>query len=221
MPATRVDWYDWRGGREAMLRSGPADGPQVVVAMPLLDEANRTRTIVVQILRLLGDRGIGGCLPDLPGMGESVTDLADVTFDDWLDAFEVAAGGAALTVAIRGGALIDVAARPQARYLLGPLSGHDQVRAWRRLEALAIEDIDVPTVAGNAVPPALFDALDQANWRDAAPSRVVRLGQERGEADHRVDAIAPWRRAEPTDDRMLAAALADDLARWVATCAGT
>ncbi len=64
-----------------MLRFGPQEGPVVIVALPLFEEANRTRAFAVTILRLLAERGIGGALPDLPGQGESLmpthaTDLA-------------------------------------------------------------------------------------------------------------------------------------------------
>jgi thioredoxin reductase len=41
-----IDRYDWAGGSEAMLRFGPATGPIVVLALPLFEEANRTRTSV-------------------------------------------------------------------------------------------------------------------------------------------------------------------------------
>jgi hypothetical protein len=64
-----------------MLRFGPDTGPVVVVALPLFEEANRTRAFAVSILRALAERGIGGALPDLPGQCESLmstheTDLA-------------------------------------------------------------------------------------------------------------------------------------------------
>ncbi|RYD50253.1 MAG: hypothetical protein EOP60_12200, partial [Sphingomonadales bacterium] len=59
-----IDHYDWAGGREAMLRFGPATGPVVIAALPLFEEANRTRTFVVTLLRALAERGIAGALPD-------------------------------------------------------------------------------------------------------------------------------------------------------------
>ena len=66
-----IDHYDWAGGREAMLRFGPAGGPVVVAALPLFEEANRTRSFVVTILRLLAARGIAGALP--VGIDESAS----------------------------------------------------------------------------------------------------------------------------------------------------
>ena len=41
-----------------MLRFGPRDGPVVIAAPALFEEANRTRAFLVRILRLLGDCGI-------------------------------------------------------------------------------------------------------------------------------------------------------------------
>ena len=54
--APRIDSYAWSGGREAMLRWGPDGGPVVIAALPLLEEANRTRAFVVTILRALAKR---------------------------------------------------------------------------------------------------------------------------------------------------------------------
>ncbi len=45
--APRIDHYDWSGGREALLRFGPDTGPVVILALPLFEEANRTRTFAV------------------------------------------------------------------------------------------------------------------------------------------------------------------------------
>ncbi|HWU71836.1 MAG TPA: hypothetical protein VN137_00025, partial [Sphingomonas sp.] len=67
-----IDHYDWAGGREAMMRFGPATGPVVVAVLPLFEEANRTRTFVSGVLRRLAARDIAGALPDLPGQGESL-----------------------------------------------------------------------------------------------------------------------------------------------------
>ncbi len=39
-----------------MLRFGPADGLVVVAALPLFEEANRTRAFMVTILRALAER---------------------------------------------------------------------------------------------------------------------------------------------------------------------
>ena len=54
--------YDGPRGREAMIRTGPANGPVALFALPLFEEANRTRSFAVTILRALADRGINACV---------------------------------------------------------------------------------------------------------------------------------------------------------------
>src|SRR4051812_44244910 len=78
-----IDHYDWAGGREAMLRFGPDTGPVVIAAMPLFEEANRTRTFIVSILRMLAGHGIATALPDLPGAGESLTETEYASVRNW------------------------------------------------------------------------------------------------------------------------------------------
>jgi hypothetical protein len=56
--------------------------------------------------------------------------------------------------------------------------------------------------------------------RDAAPRpgrsvTVVRLEGDRGEADSHIAGAPLWRRAEPTGDPALSAALADSIAAWL------
>ena len=123
----RIDGYDWAGGREAMLRFGPDDGPVAVAILPLFEEANRTRAFVVAILRALAARGIGSVLPDLPGQGESVVLLETVSLAQMKAAFAAAVaaigrdGRACYAIGIRSGTLIDNIVLPRGREpSLGP-----------------------------------------------------------------------------------------------------
>ena len=123
----RTDGYEWEGGREAMLRFGPDTGPVVVAALPLFEEANKTRAFVVAILRALAMRGIGSVLPDLPGQGESVVRLETVSLTDMQTAFAAAVGmigrdaRRCYSIGIRSGALIDKLVLPRRREpSLGP-----------------------------------------------------------------------------------------------------
>ncbi|MBM7406866.1 MULTISPECIES: hypothetical protein [Sphingomonas] len=130
-----IDRYDWPGGTEAMLRFGPASGPVVVLALPPFEEANRTRTLMVSVLRQLADVGIGGVLPDLPGQDESLVATEDATLADWRAAF--AACVATLpqprfTASIRAGALVDGEADVQARWSLSPQTGAELLRELNR-----------------------------------------------------------------------------------------
>ena len=85
--APRIESYAWRGGREAMLRFGPDCGPVVTLALPLFEEANRTRAFAVDLLRVLAAQGIGGVLPELPGQGESEVPPERARLCNWRAAF--------------------------------------------------------------------------------------------------------------------------------------
>ncbi|PKP91197.1 MAG: hypothetical protein CVT77_12870 [Alphaproteobacteria bacterium HGW-Alphaproteobacteria-16] len=231
-----------------MLRFGPDTGPVVVVALPLFEEANRTRAFGVTILRALAERDIAGVLPDLPGQGESLLPTHDT------DLAKLRAGFAAVaqalqfpgeirgagphhptplifTLAIRSGALLDTDAAVTARYHLSPMTGADLRRELiRARQASARESgepfdpasIDTATapieLAGNLIAPALLADLATATPSTQA-TRTVRLVTEAKPADHKLPGSPLWRRAEPDNDPAFAALVADDIAQWIATCA--
>jgi hypothetical protein len=225
-----IEWYDWAGGREAVWRFGPRDGPVVIVSPPLFDEGNRTRRLIVDLLTLLAARGIGGALPDLPGTGESLLDTVDVpSAADWRAAYAAAAatlGSRVYSVAMRGGALIDGDAIVEARWRLSPIAGKTLVREIRhaRIMAAAMEGYMLRVgpfergvgpfpVSGNSVQTDLLIDLTET---EIAPGRVVRLSGESGSADRKLDGTGPWRRSEPEADPVLSKRLADDIAQWIA-----
>lgn len=204
-----IDHYDWPGGREAMIRFGPADGPVVVAALPLFEEANRTRAFVVTILRALAARGIASALPDLPGQGESLIPTAEATLAPMRQAFASVPGDYAL--ATRSGALLDAGER-KGRWHLAPQSGADLVRELGKLRHAGAADY-----GGNVLSETLLAELSAA---EPAPARVVRLESDPKPCDMKFPGAPPWRRAEPDNDPALAALLADDIAAWVRQCEG-
>lgn len=217
-----------------MLRFGPADGPVVVVAPALFEEANRTRAFLVRILRLLAADGIASLLPDLPGTGESVRPTREATLADWRLAFAAAVRTArrpALILAIRGGALIDIAADVGGRYHVASVTGaslvRDLVRARQaaareegeRFDPAELERPGPPVLlAGNLVDRALLSDLARAE--PLAATRTARLATDPYPANIRLDGRPLWRASEPDIDAPLAAALAIDIAAWVRRCAG-
>ncbi|MFS2112453.1 hypothetical protein ACCC88_22395 [Sphingomonas sp. Sphisp140] len=229
-----IDSYDWAGGREAMMRFGPDAGPVVVAALPLFEEANRTRSFVVTILRLLAARGIAGALPDLPGQGESLVPTHRTSLLKLQDAFNFACDRfdredrPCYALALRSGALLDVLAPVAGRWHFAPMPGEKLLRELKRT-ALAADpqrkDLDslvfggeVPIeIAGNLVSPALLGEL--ATARPAPNARIVRLTTDTADAALKVEASPLWRRAEPDNDPALATLLADDIAAWIRTCA--
>jgi hypothetical protein len=224
------DHYDWPGGCEAMLRLGPANGPVVIAAMPLFEEANRTRAFVVTILRALADRGIASVLPDLPGTGESLIGTENVSLNDWNGALSALTitGGAERSVhgiAIRGGALID--APFASRWHFAPVPGENLVRDLLRTRLAtgkgsagdAIELSGPPVeLAGNLLSRTLLAQLNATVPVGTAPLRTVRLDGDTQPADRHVPGSPLWRRSEPDNDPALARLLADDIAAWIATC---
>lgn len=218
-----------------MLRFGPDTGPVVVVALPLFEEANRTRAFAVTILRALADRGIAGALPDLPGQGESLLPTHEATLTGLSEAFAAAVsslGRSAYSLAIRSGALLDGSALVVARYHLSPATGSDLRRELIRarqasaresgepFDPVSIETATDPVeLAGNRIAPQLLAELATATPATTAV-RTVRLETEARPADAKIAGSPLWRRAEPDNDADFAARIAADIADWVATCAG-
>lgn len=226
-----IDHYDWAGGREAMLRFGPADGPVVIMLPGLFEEYNRTRSFAVTICRMLADCGVASVLPDLPGQGESLVPTQDVTLDDWRDAIRsvLEAQGAlnpVLIASMRGGSIIHSETGVCGHWRLSPITGQTVLRDLMRTQAvtgdtpagLADQTIEV---AGNVISRPLADALEADVDRPPfqAPLRTIRLQSDPAPADLKLPGAPLWRRAEPGNDPALAALLADDLTDWVRRCA--
>lgn len=238
-----IDHYDWPGGREAMLRFGPATGPVVIAAMPLFEEANRTRAFMVSILRGLAERGIGGMLPDLPGAGESLVPTECTTLMQMREAFESAAelldgeGRVIYSVAIRSGALLDTFALAFGRWQLAPMNGESLLHDLHRIRQASSDverrkfdplgflggDSGPPMeIAGNLVSHHLLGELHGSmpfSTQEGVALRIVRLESDPGPADRKVAGSPLWRRNEPDNDPALAQLLAEDIAAWIATCA--
>jgi len=189
MQPARPDWYDWPGGREAMLRFGPDDGPVVVAALPFWDEANRSRHLVAAMLRHLAARRIGGVLPDLPGMGDSPVATAATRLSAMRDAHAALVGQLGprpiYALGLRSGTLIDAASPLTGRWHLSPMTGTEVIAALLRLRAAAGERISRDTLlasrapiafAGNVVAPDMLAELEAASPIRSAPRhRVVTL----------------------------------------------
>jgi hypothetical protein len=188
------------------------------MALPLFEEANRTRAFAATLCRELAERGIASVLPDLPGQGESLIATAAATLENWRSAFAAAAGNARYSVAIRSGALLDTAADLTGRWHFAPQAGSDVVRQLRRIQMTGDQPTtaDPATIAGNRIAQRMFADLQAALPTDA--TRTVRLVGDAGAADRHVAGTPLWRRAEPGNDLPLAALLAADIAHWIAAC---
>ena len=225
MTGIRFDTYDWNGGREAMLRFGPDASPIVIAALPLFEEANRTRQFLVTILRALAARGIGSMLPDFPGTGESVVVTSDTRLRDQRKAYNALAqqlGRDTYGISIRSGALFDTDAALAGRWQLSPQTGEDLLRELDRMQATSRSTPDNDTqYAGNTLSQEMLaDLRDTARYAEERPLRVVRLESDPREADVKYTAPPLWRRSEPDNDIALAQTLADDISQWIVSCEG-
>ena len=213
--------YAWRGGSEMLLRHGEGAARTVLILPALFEEANRMRRFTVELMRTLAARGIGSVLPDLPGQGESVISLADVQLRDWRDAVAAvmdamrADGRPVLSVALRGGALLDDGA--DFGWRLAPETGtrllRDMVRATALSRQCSVHDVEAqartaPTrLAGNLIAPSFYAALDLAVPADSG-ARVADIAGSK-----------LWRAAEPGEDADMVDAAADDIVAWSKSCA--
>ena len=231
-----IDRYTWDGGSEAMLRFGADSGPVVIAALPLFEEANRTRTFTVTLLRHLARLGIGSLLPDLPGQGESLVPTDATTLAEMRHAFAALAvrcrdsGRRPYALAIRSGALIDAEAEVLGRWHFAPQEPSELARELERvLLAAARETHEAPArlsgealveVAGNPLSARLQAELRESSPQATAGRRIVRLATDAAPADLKLDGPPLWRRAEPDNDPALARLLAEDIVDWIRTCEG-
>ncbi len=191
--------------------------PDVLFFEPLFEEANRTRRLIADIRRDLATQGIDSDIAEPPGTGESLTPVSAVRLDDWLD-HAAAMERHVVIASLRGGALIDHAARGKGYWRFAPETG---ARIVRDLERTRLANGDGSALyAGHALSDGMIEALRAAVPQPVSPVRIVRLESDAGEADAKVPGSPLWRRAEPGEDRALATGLADDLAQWVRQCAG-
>jgi hypothetical protein len=206
--------YRWRGGTEMLLRHGAGSPITLLILPALFEEANRMRRFTVLVMRNLAEHQIGTIVPDLPGCGDSLSNLSDVTFADWQDAVSTLTGNILGSVAIRGGALLDNAFAN--RWRLAPETGErllrDMTRATSFSEGVSSAELDqqarshATRLAGNLMSPELY-----ATIRAAVPARSAHITN--------VDGPKLWRAAEPGDDPKYARLVADDIAGWAKTCA--
>jgi hypothetical protein len=223
MTGIRFDTYDWSGGREAMLRFGPDAGPIVIAALPLFEEANRTRQFLVTILRELADHGIGSVLPDLPGTGESIVVTGEARLREQRTAYTDLAqqlGRNTYGISIRSGALFDTDAALAGRWQLSPQTGEDLLRELDRARvASRSARASEPDYAGNTLSrEMLADLQDAKPYAGAGPLRDVRLESDPRDAGVKYAASPLWRRSEPDNDIALAQILPDDISHWIASC---
>jgi alpha-beta hydrolase superfamily lysophospholipase len=214
--------FESRNREEWLMRIGREHAPAILFVPPLFEEMNRTRALIVAVMRGVAKKGQTAWLLDLAGTGESERDLGGVAWDDWRHDVTFAARHIAekarrpLVASLRGGALIDHEAETRGWWRFAPLDGagvaRDMVRSGL---AGGVE------YAGYRPSDALKKALEAAAPARVTPLRTVRLASDRAEADAKLEGPALWRRSEPGTSAELAEAIAADLVKWSRICAGS
>ncbi len=116
------------------MRFGRGHAHQILIVPPLFDEANRTRRMLVQTMRMLDKAGVGSLLIDLPGCNESRQGLQQQSLDIWRQAVGECAGQCAAThiASLRGGALVDDGAADLPHWRLAPAKGASLLKTMIR-----------------------------------------------------------------------------------------
>jgi hypothetical protein len=218
MSERRVPRVHRYGDGEFMLAHGPNSGPQLIVLQPLFEEMNRCRATIAAVCRALGERGIGCWLPDLPGTGESLRDIASTSWQDWVSATVAASetvreatGRLPSTIAFRGGALLDRTTGVPG-WRLAPTSGRSLLSDLRRSALASGGDPAHP--AGYPLSATLAEMLSTADAEPAPDVRTLRLASDDRPADHHIEGTPFWRRPEPTFDAVMTELLVNDIADW-------
>lgn len=212
------DRYFFQGHSEWLMRIGRAGGTAILFLPPLFEEMNRTRALLVSVMRLLEPAGFRSWLPDLPGTGESERPLEACGWGDWSDAIRCVAeqagapDGKLLIASLRGGALLDDIPGA-AHWRLAPVEGASLIRDLDRTGL-----VGGGSQAGYALSEQLRAALTGAVLPDVTPRRTVRLTSESKDADVKLNGLALWRRSEPSTSDELAELIASDISAWARTC---
>lgn len=204
-----------------LLRFGATFDQQVLIIPPLFEELNRTRRMIVEMMRGLNSAKVGSVLIDLPGTGESLLPSSTITFSLWRAAVQSCAEAIKPTViaSFRGGALIDEARAAKGWWRFSPETG---LRLVRDLERARLASADGNALyAGHALSASFVEELREAAPQMRTPVRTLRLDSDANEADATISGSPLWRRAEPGEDAAMTALLVSDLAQWVAQCAAS
>ncbi|MGZ8998930.1 MAG: hypothetical protein ACXW2T_08755 [Allosphingosinicella sp.] len=214
------DRYPVDGTHEWRMAIGPSFAPPILFLPPLFEELNRTRALIVAVMRRVASRGHGCWLPDLPGTGESERPLENIDWESWRSAVRAAgdqlarSGSLPSTVAIRGGCLLDDLVPALCAWRFAPVAGASLVRDLNRAGLTSGGGS-----AGYFPSTLLLGPLERAEPQPLEPLRTVRLATDPAEADLKLEGLPLWRRAEPENSPELADRLAADIVEWIDRCA--
>lgn len=177
---------------------------RLLIVPALFDEANRTRRMIVDTMRLLDAAGIDSFLPDLPGCNESRQQFAAQSLHGWRIAMQHAARHfrATCVLTIRGGVLVMPQTLPGIVY--EPAKGPNILRQLLRARTIAAREAGRHEDAASLLEQGRTAGLELAGYRfgasliagleDALPQiesqRIILQGEVGGGG-------GLWLRAEP------------------------
>lgn len=230
MPPPRHLSYHFEGNDEAVLSFGKLAAKRVILIVPpLFDEMNRVRAMLTGAMRELAVRGVATLLPDIPGCNESLAPISAQSISGWRNAMATAVNqfNATHVASIRGGALIDAdIALPHWR--LAGVKGASLLKTMLRtriasdkeagrtssIESLMAEAQNGPIeLSGYMLGSDMLVELETAIPSAQIQAHEVALGDG-------FQGKPLWLRAEPQEDAEMSLALAAELDRWSASCAG-
>ncbi|QTD56458.1 hypothetical protein [Parasphingorhabdus cellanae] len=226
--------YHFEGHDELCLRAGVGHPTTILIIPPLFDEMNRMRRMLVDMMRLLNERGIGSALPDLPGMNESLfpqeqTNLM-ICRQALVECFATLPKCRHIA-SFRSGCLIDDFTDSAEKWRLSPVKGLKLLRMMMRARIASDKEAGLSTdmtqlaveaeqghvnLAGNHISSTLFSELQDAAPEPSDIIRTAVLENNASAANVRLAGSALWLRAEPGDDMLLSGAIATDLTSWIA-----
>ena len=188
---------------------------RLLVLPALFDEANKMRRQTVEVMHRLDLSGIDSFLPDLPGMNDSLEDLADQNLSHWRMGANAAFDyfNATHILTIRHGALLapdDVSGwRYEAK------SGKSILRHLMRARAIAAKEAGIEETTNAVEAQARSQGIDLAGWRIGATLFEDLMKAEPAKDSQLIDiaqsdlgGAGPWMRAEPDEAPEQADALA-------------
>jgi pimeloyl-ACP methyl ester carboxylesterase len=201
-------------GQELALACARNRDRRVLVLPALFDEASKLRRLTVEVMRRLDHAGVDSVLPDLPGCNESLQPLGAQTVAGWRAAAATAARhfGATHVLALRGGVLLAPDTLPG--WLCSPVKGATILRQLLRARIIAAREAGVSETQEGLLERGRAEGLDLAGYRLGArfitefASLEPEVGSRMMVTQDLLGGPGLWLRAEPSDDRGQADALA-------------
>ena len=208
-------WPSPVGGEEFALTFDQGRSHRLLILPALFDEANKTRHLLVEVMRRLDGAGIDCFLPDLPGCNESLAPLQVQTLENWRIAARAAADhfGANALLTVRAGAVLAPPALHGWRY--APTGGANSLRALLRARSISAREAGREETTQSLLERGRGEGIELAGYRlgaamirDLEAARLPDSGRLKDIAQGTVGGGGPWLRAEPDFDPQQADALA-------------